>query len=731
MMQIRQLGAIAFAGSMLLSSVGSADAGRRSLSSSQPAGLSGAQQSVASLDGAAGKQARRAAVAQPGDNGGSVAAAAGVCTAPAANCQLQDLNDADNSNRIDFLVAEGFSPAVAGDVVDLCWRGAYDDGTPPPGDSNCQGLAPDTFEVKYYSSVDGAPGALLGSFSQALGTLTVTGPVATGNLVAGFAPEYIFSATHAAVPVTPGQCYWVEISNTLDAVAAPGCVWFWERGGVDPGGVTGDQRGFQDGPPVDGYGLEDLNTLDHALCLSVPLAPAGACYPAPPANDDCANSIAIADGTTFFDTTSATTDGPAEPGCMFVPGGGDLVNQDIWFDYTASCSGDVQVSLCASFYDTNLAIYDGSACPTVAGAMICGDDDCGPNTLQTQVTVIGATLGQALKIRVGGFSNSLTPGLDVGPGSINVACGTSGCPDACAPGAGDCFAGNGSPGCGDVTCCTDVCAIDSFCCCTEWDNLCANLAIENCGSGSVCATATGDCCQDLGTPGCGDSACCLAVCAVDPFCCGTAWDTVCAGEAVTVCDPLCNACPDGAITWLDPADGFLDARQPTDIGDAALLQGVSEISVSGPVGAEALECWSLCETTQNIALHPPGSGANAVVGVTSDGAGGYTLTLAHPLTPGEITKVTYTSTSGTTLSTAALWVLPADVNGDGTSSPADILAVIDSLNGVTPLPGNQTDTDRSTVAGPEDILRVIDLLNGASAFGPWLDATLIDDGLCP
>ncbi len=718
-MQIRNLGAIAFAGSILLSSVASADTGRRSLSSTQSIGSRGAQQSVASIEGATGKDALRTAATPPVSGAGSVAAG-GTCTAPGANCQLGDLNDADNSDRTSFLVAEGFSPAAAGNVVDLCWRGAYDDGV-----GDCQGLAPDTFEVTYYASVNGAPDSVIGSFSQAMGTLTVTGPVATGNLVAGFAPEYEFSATHAAVAVAPGQCYWVEISNAVDTAGSPGCVWFWERG------AGGDLRGYQDGPSVDGYGIEDLNTFDHALCLSVPLAPPGACYPAPPANDNCADSVAISDGTTFFDTTSATTDGLAEPGC-FIPGGGDQANQDIWFDYTASCTGDLQVSLCDSLYDTNLAIYDGATCPMGPGTLACGDDECGPNTLQTQVTVVGVTFGQALKIRVGGSRNFITPGLDIGPGSITVSCGGPGCTDACAPGAGDCFASNGSGGCDDSACCTTVCALDDFCCCTTWDSVCANLAVGNCGgAGGVCATATGDCCQDLGTPGCGDSACCLAVCAADAFCCGTTWDAVCAGEAATICDPLCNVCPDGVITWLDPADGFLDARQPTDIGDAALLLGVSEISVSGPVGADALECWSLCETTQNVALHPPGSGANAVVGVAGDGIGGYTLTLAHPLTPGEITKLSYSSTSGTTLSTATLRALPADVNGDGTSSPADILAVIDSLNGVTPLPASQTDTDRSNLAGPEDILRVIDLLNGASAFEPWLDASVIDGGLCP
>ena len=41
------------------------------------------------------------------------------------------------------------------------------------------------------------------------------------------------------------------------------------------------------------------------------------------------------------------------------------------------------------------------------------------------------------------------------------------------PGAGDCCASNGSPGCNDADCCECECAIDPFCCDIEWDGLCA------------------------------------------------------------------------------------------------------------------------------------------------------------------------------------------------------------------------------------------------------------------
>lgn len=45
----------------------------------------------------------------------------------------------------------------------------------------------------------------------------------------------------------------------------------------------------------------------------------------------------------------------------------------------------------------------------------------------------------------------------------------------------------------------------------------------------------GDCLEANGTPGCTNAECQDAVCAVDPFCCDVAWDSICADEAVDLC----------------------------------------------------------------------------------------------------------------------------------------------------------------------------------------------------
>jgi len=120
--------------------------------------------------------------------------------------------------------------------------------------------------------------------------------------------------------------------------------------------------------------------------------------------------------------------------------------------------------------------------------------------------------------------------------------------------AGSCFAVNGSVGCDNAACCAAVCAVDAFCCSTTWDTACANRANQLCAScGGV---ASGSCSSPNGTPACDDEACCTAVCAVDPFCCNTQWDGLCASRALTLCAGCVSSCVgdlngDGVVDGAD------------------------------------------------------------------------------------------------------------------------------------------------------------------------------------
>jgi len=98
--------------------------------------------------------------------------------------------------------------------------------------------------------------------------------------------------------------------------------------------------------------------------------------------------------------------------------------------------------------------------------------------------------------------------------------------------AGDCCEANDTPYCDDRQCCETVCAIDKFCCDIEWDGACADIAGEECDACLACGDPNaGDCCAPNGTPACNDARCCASVCAVDPFCCEVQWDVLCAIQA--------------------------------------------------------------------------------------------------------------------------------------------------------------------------------------------------------
>jgi len=110
---------------------------------------------------------------------------------------------------------------------------------------------------------------------------------------------------------------------------------------------------------------------------------------------------------------------------------------------------------------------------------------------------------------------------------------------------GACCNPHGTAGCNDSTCCDAVCATDPYCCETSWDSICVNHAQElcDCPGPQGCGEAdAGNCCAfgGNGTPGCSDPDCCELICdAADPFCCEVQWDAECAMLAQLVC----NDCP--------------------------------------------------------------------------------------------------------------------------------------------------------------------------------------------
>ena len=95
-----------------------------------------------------------------------------------------------------------------------------------------------------------------------------------------------------------------------------------------------------------------------------------------PPNDDCDDAKAVSNVTNLaFNTTDATHDGP-----------GHYINSpNIWYCFTATCTGCATISLAGSSFDTKLAVYDGCGCYPSAGDLIKKNDDASGQ--QSEVTI--------------------------------------------------------------------------------------------------------------------------------------------------------------------------------------------------------------------------------------------------------------------------------------------------------------------------------------------------------
>ncbi len=218
-------------------------------------------------------------------------------------------------------------------------------------------------------------------------------------------------------------------------------------------------------------------------------------------------------------------------------------------------------------------------------------------------------------------------------------------PAICGPGAGPCNQPNGTPGCEDVECCELICSQDPFCCDNQWDQLCANQAIEQCGAfgacclgvdclvltaadcaaqggeyfgdGSactpdlctppaICGPGAGPCDEPNGTPGCDDVECCELICSQDPFCCDNQWDQICANAAINQCDapdPVGACCLGVDCLVLTAADCAAQGGDYFGDGSACTPElcappacdpdAGSCVTPNGTPGCEDIECCEL------------------------------------------------------------------------------------------------------------------------------------------
>ncbi|MEC9476537.1 MAG: hypothetical protein VX764_05805 [Planctomycetota bacterium] len=165
------------------------------------------------------------------------------------------------------------------------------------------------------------------------------------------------------------------------------------------------------------------------------------------AGDECTDAVVANDGPNPFDTSLMTDSGAiSDPGQCAGTFLGDFV-QDMWFSYTPAATGSIDVSLCGSAFDSDLALYVGS-CISL-DQIACSGDICG---LQSEVLGVPVTAGVEVLMRVGGWS-----GGNAGPGTLVITPGGGG------PSAENCTNGTDDDGDGLADCADPDCASDPAC----------------------------------------------------------------------------------------------------------------------------------------------------------------------------------------------------------------------------------------------------------------------------
>jgi hypothetical protein len=154
-------------------------------------------------------------------------------------------------------------------------------------------------------------------------------------------------------------------------------------------------------------------------------------------NDDCATPNAIAgQGSFAYDSTLATTGVEGQTETLCYAFGTSAVNKDMWYSWTADATGPATVSTCTVTYDTKIAAYPGTGCPTAGSSLACNDDTWG---LQSEIT-FNAVAGTTYTLQIGTFS-AFTAG---GPGSFDISIA-----GPAQPGTPFCFCDSGNAPCGN------------------------------------------------------------------------------------------------------------------------------------------------------------------------------------------------------------------------------------------------------------------------------------------
>lgn len=345
------------------------------------------------------------------------------------------------------------------------------------------------------------------------------------------------------------------------------------------------------------------------------------------ANDTCANATPIAEGATLGNNVGAGPD-DAEASCAADS------NHDVWFQYTATCSGPLRAettgSALAPNNDTVLSVFE--AC---GGTEIACDNDGGAGLLSSLVFTTEAEFDYFLRVagagsNVGDITLTLTP---IGACAIDGVCFLTGQLNP----ANDCEAC--SPG-------TDP---------LGWT---ARTKGSNCGDGSSGACDSPDACDGLGV--------CEANHKPDGFPCDDADD----------CTEL-----DACLSGICLGESLLQPPDVAAVGPRSLDVTAQPTGSVLPIALQLTTPDYVCVLAW---IAPDGALADVPIFQTPD-EWGTVRVLDDDVVPAALYEVR--SQCGAHLSAAssdATWTW-GDGNHDGNVDVSDVICVLDGFTGVFPV----------------------------------------------
>ena len=178
-----------------------------------------------------------------------------------------------------------------------------------------------------------------------------------------------------------------------------------------------------------------------------------------------------------------------------------------------------------------------------------------------------------------------------------------------------------------------------------------------------------------------------------------------------------------AMDWpqviaTSPVSDLIDARIPHAAKDDTVRFGWSQVELTFRGDASQLD-----EDDFTVAEEGGIAGAPGVAGVfTTEEPDVLAISLDRPIDPRAWTSVTHdASCTG-----VRLGFLPGDVTGNGSVTEGDLETLLTELEfpSEPPLPESSTDINRSGALTPADLIDLIDLMNGAGLHDPYLGAAL-------